>query len=746
MLFSENLNEFPETLPNVVNDAIQDIGRYFSRTDLKILSFTENCIAIPVTLTVELPPNGPVRGIDIRNHEPILILIWINEFPNLAPKVLSDRTDFPKEHLSHLYASPGDNPAALCLVRGNPNEWFAGVRIQDLLGVCEEWFFKAATGFLDTDGNEFDPLRPMGYSGNHIYNYEMVRDVAREAVEFVNGFPAACMFTLFFPYNGDVIFKTLRSVQFIEIEKTLELIATIDRNEIGDRHKALLSVLLWDPTDMTNDNYVIDFPSNYGELKLYFKKHNIDVDHVLRVFGSKNVLGSVVPIVHAIKRSKKLVGFDGEYEFVNFAMKVERENGKIKDNATVKLLSHIEPFSKNLAAKLTEEDRDSNTFFLGAGSLGSKIIMHDARSGKFSMGICDEDIFLQHNKVRHVLFDNKVGQNKALALLAELNDMFITDVSRSFKAYPSKIIDVDIKDLLTYDWLVDTTASLNVQNWLVQSKLIKRPTVARCELANYGKLGLLYIEGEQRNPRIDDLINLAYFRATTYPEIEDWRKADATRDISTLEIGLGCSSTTSVMADDTISIHAAVFSKLLYNEKNRKNIQEKGLIYLSSITDNTFPETSSRYELVEPFECFNCLAGSGWEIRFISGLSAKLLSLCNQFSPYETGGVLLGICNYKTKTIHVFDIIEEPRDSKSSCTGFSRGIDGLPEQVDVLKQITGETIGYVGEWHTHPMNLEQLSGRDKDTISELGEINRKVPIPTFAIIVTPKKILPFVYE
>lgn len=60
--------------------------------------------------------------------------------------------------------------------------------------------------------------------------------------------------------------------------------------------------------------------------------------------------------------------------------------------------------------------------------------------------------------------------------------------------------------------------------------------------------------------------------------------------------------------------------------------------------------------------------------------------------------------------------------------------------------MTGRVIGYVGEWHTHPMNLESLSGRDEETIKELREINRKTPIPTCAIIVTPKKILPFVFE
>ena len=59
---------------------------------------------------------------------------------------------------------------------------------------------------------------------------------------------------------------------------------------------------------------------------------------------------------------------------------------------------------------------------------------------------------------------------------------------------------------------------------------------------------------------------------------------------------------------------------------------------------------------------------------------------------------------------------------------------------------TGEVIGYIGEWHTHPMNLETLSGTDLNTIELLKEINKKTPIPTCAIIITQTKILPFIYE
>jgi integrative and conjugative element protein (TIGR02256 family) len=128
----------------------------------------------------------------------------------------------------------------------------------------------------------------------------------------------------------------------------------------------------------------------------------------------------------------------------------------------------------------------------------------------------------------------------------------------------------------------------------------------------------------------------------------------------------------------------------------------------------------------------------------MNGMTDHFLMFCRSKN-VETGGILIGIANYKSKVIHVFDIVSEPRGSKGTCVGFTRGIDGLPEQVNEIKRQTGQIIGYVGEWHTHPMNLEWLSSTDHDTIKKLQKINRRVPIPTLALIVTNVKVLPYVF-
>jgi hypothetical protein len=98
------------------------------------------------------------------------------KYPERAPTIMSDRKNFPKNRLPHLYYSAEGKPAVLCLVRDNLNEWFSTVTMTDFLFVGSQWFYKAATGKLLNDNNEFDPVR-MNYTfGKHVYKYDTFKD------------------------------------------------------------------------------------------------------------------------------------------------------------------------------------------------------------------------------------------------------------------------------------------------------------------------------------------------------------------------------------------------------------------------------------------------------------------------------------------------------------------------------------------------------------------------------------------
>ena len=395
---------------------------------------------------------------------------------------------------------------------------------------------------------------------------------------------------------------------------------------------------------------------------------------------------------------------------------------------------------------MSSNNNQEKTVFIGAGALGSKLLFHYARGGNFNLKAIDNDIFSPHNIVRHDLFMESSGKNKAKAVIEKIKS-FLDDDS-TLEYYNGSVFYHDRTELEGYNWLIDTSASLNVQNWLVNSGINIIPNRARAEIAHKGNLGLLYIEGENQNPRIDDLVNYVYFLGINNEIVSEWlveeNKKKEGNDYDIVDIGIGCNSPTVIMANDCMSFHASIFSKILNHESKRNTIKEKGFLNISYISESGF-EVNSKSYLVSPFDIFKCKNNSGWEIRIVPSVIGKMKLMAKKYKRNETGGIFIGICNYKTKVIQVFDTIMAPPDSKCSPVYFYRGIENLPEQVEYIKEITGGMIGYIGEWHTHPMGLDSLSSVDKAAVEELKPLNDKYPIPTFISILSKDNFLPFVF-
>jgi hypothetical protein len=750
MAYSDNFPPHEGPLSPEVTTAITAIKSYFGMEDVRVLRFDDSYILILVTFHVAIPPNGTIGGIDIREHEPCMIKIPIAAFPNESPMVISDREDFPRRDLGHLYVSASEAlPGAFCLVRNDAHEWFANTTIIGLLVTVEQWLFKAAIGRLNEDGDEFDPTRLDSYSGYHVYKYNTVLEIVTANHRLVPAHPFSVMMACGFTSDDQITYKSISNVAFIQLPKTIELINKINEDiKEEEVAKLLLSIVVWSDNDAPDPEYCTTLPRIYGELRAYFQSRGIDIDAILKAYSAAGLhLLNAIPIIHAIRRPKKMIGYNGNLEFINFLVNATTGNrGRFADDLIVKNQSHTEPFSKELATELSGDDRSVPTLYVGAGSLGSKLITHEIRCGNLQIGIADQDEIMQHNLVRHELFNESIGRNKAHALVRKAKNFFTLDKIDAFKAFPYRIHHIKEEDLHSYSRIVDSTASLAVQNWLTKKQFENPPVMMRAELVHQGKLGLAYIEGKDRNPRIDDLINLTYYRAIGNPVIARWRIYDSSAELMNLNVGLGCSSPTTVMSDDTISFHASIFSRLLQNYSVGQGNKNNGLLFRSILQSNDLPVISSQSEMIPPFEAYQCCEDSGWEIRFVNGCTQNFLTLCKKRGKVETGGILIGMCNYNTKTIHVFDIIKEPQDSKGTCVGFIRGTKGMPALVNQIKEKSGQMVGYIGEWHTHPMDLEGLSGTDRNTIKDLQVVNRRVPIPTLAIIVTTRKVMPFVFE
>lgn len=754
MLFSDSLTPFEGELPAAVSIAISEIEEYFEAKKLKVFSWHSGTIVVAASFNVSLPSRGSINNF-IRAEEPILVRISLKNYPEQAPAILSDRKDFPKNNLPHLYYTPEGEPAVLCLVRDSLNQWFATVTMADFLLVGSQWFYKAAIGKLLDDNDEFDPVRlEKNTAGKHIYKYTMLSQIVENDERLLPKFPMALMLSCLYKKkeSDNFTFKSITAVPLLGLSDIKETTKKALRGIYSANDSAnvlpLSSLLVWDPNVTVENQYSTNLPTNYGQLKQYLSFRGINIADMLKgVDKGKALLSRIVPVIHAVRRPKKLIGYPEKYEFFTYVLYVP-EGGlqSMTDDAEISILSHTEPFSSELAQTLSNEKRIQSSLYVGVGSLGSKILLHDARTGKNKIGAVDNDKFEQHNLARHSLFSRNIGDNKAEAIIDEIKEFYELETTVDLVAFPKYVSELSEDEIREYDNIIDTTASQQVMQHFAMRNLPDTLRYSRCELVDDGQIGLLYKEGAQRNPRIDDLFYTACYLSNEDDDLHIWRRNDADREPTVLNIGLGCNSITTVMADDLISFHASAFSQLLANE-NELLKENSGLLYLNICRRSSgFPAISNKYFRIDAFEVLECQAKSGWQLRLFPGTTRKLLRQCKKFGSKETGGILIGVANYKTKVIYVFDIVPEPGDSHGTPVAFTRGIRGLPELVDQIKYNTGEIIGYIGEWHTHPMNLEKLSGQDIKTIGQLQAINKKTPIPTCAVIVTPSKVIPFVYE
>lgn len=753
-LYSSTLEAFDGNIENpALQDSLDAIFGRFPEMEPKLVKWSDSRIGLKLAVPVELPPHGNHASLDIQSTEPVTIVFNLEHYPEVPPIVFTDRMDFPKDNLAHLYISNNSKPPAFCLVKGSIKDWYSNKRSVDLVIRISNWLRDAATGELSENGDQFDPLRLEGYSGTMVYDYDMLYQAVRSRAGFLDSNLAILVFER--KENSSYILKTFFTAENFEAEYQLLKEAFQKEEQKLPTPHYHLGYLIAAEGEQTYAEYNIEKPQTLSALEVYCAKFGVNLQP-LKAFVSKNDFSHFrgIPLIVAIKRPKKVIGFNGDIEFANFTMIVssdEKKEGTLDGNLPVSLNAHNQPLTRQKAKLISGNDAcfDGVNFVFGLGALGSKIIMHLCRSGYTDFVLHDPDTISPHNLVRHAATAADIGKSKVMAIKESVDQIFSTETSLTYARKVSSDPRLKSKFLNLGNWIFDFTASEQFFNTLVNADNIVDPKVVRGTISDFGNLGILLIEGKNRKVRIDDMINTLYHRSGSSEWIKQWlqRELEANDNSNLLvNVGVGCNSETTILADDKVSIHAAYFTGILKRE-SRKQVFEGGRIYLNRIVEDDEYQVMSEVITVEEFEVFQASNDRSWQVRYAGKILPRMKELMVSASPFETGGVFIGSINYKTKTIHVLDLIDAPDDSDANEVCFHRGINGLPERVDDANISSGNQLGYVGEWHSHPNGPDMMSLKDTNTVrrfkSELSELT--TPLPVFLTIITPNQILPYVF-
>ncbi|WP_431241489.1 hypothetical protein ACQ9BO_15570 [Flavobacterium sp. P21] len=387
-----------------------------------------------------------------------------------------------------------------------------------------------------------------------------------------------------------------------------------------------LPVLFFSAESDNDDRYITRLPSNLKELTEWASYRKINLKIVLEDFISSPLKkNSIIPIVFAIKRPRKVINHLSDLEFISFFIfpTLAGDKYEFQENSIVENASLIQKNSLALAARLSGYPADveyNDMHYIGLGAVGSKIALHFAKSGILPKSLIDPDISLPHNNIRNGLI-NLFGL-KIDKLESDIKLMYHDDpITHNITKFPETILNVleNNKNLLSNNSsiIIDSTASFGVENLLVKKLNPASARYARVELTEKGDIGFLRIDGASKNPRMDDLMMEVYSQALNDQKLSEWlieNKESRTQhsDMDEIYLGLNCSSDTLIMPDDKVSLHGAAASVGLRSVLHNKI--ENGLIQITHLTDKIGLQTNRKIYEIQPVLAVQCNNQPQWRL------------------------------------------------------------------------------------------------------------------------------------
>jgi hypothetical protein len=531
----------------------------------------------------------------------------------------------------------------------------------------------------------------------------------------------------------------------------------------GRFQRRLFGVLVWGPESQRCNDHFGEIPTTLGAFFDWADAYQLPVRAALDAYLKEDLhLFGGIPLTLAIRRPMTVLGATTDIELINFVVHASGDHwpkdGSWDLAAEVSISDHRTPLSPEFARYLSSLDKSAETgriLLFGAGALGSKVAMHLGRSGQVNLRMIDQANFAPHNVVRHTLGGESVGASKAegvanaiVKLYAGMDDLPVKGEIAS--ALPFLVGD-KLSELSDCQHVIDATASPVVFNALSNASIPTMTRVSRVEIADRGEIGILSVEGEARNPRLDDLQVLLYDSAIDDQLLSKWLTGvQARRDnqigsgLEEIQIGLSCSSATMRIADEVVSYHAAAMTRRLRGYLTPTISLSAGALFKSFISDDGDARAETLH--VKPFAIVTARNNSAWQIRFASAVSDEMFSALKRASPSETGGLLVGLINKKRRIVYVTRLLRAPRDSTGTPAAFVRGVFNLPQAIRDIETRSGGLLGYIGEWHTHPEGGADLSPVDEIAVANLRSVLDPVDIPTLVSIVTPDGIHPHLLE
>lgn len=647
----------------------------------------EACEILVFEFDIELPQTVTV---DIHEHERIAIEISVD--PNLPPRICALRKNFPDT--LHQNLTYPEAPKELCLFEAAYLDIRERLTPIHLLQRIANWLARAAIAGLHQPDQPLEPLL-----------------LSQERIIFdVDVFQASDTQSIYIVYplsNTPLILRAFRRGQ--------------NSPPVPPSEQYLLLPVAAPPW---NARLIHHYPRNFGELSKLFEIIELDLYQTVRAFINKlyntsrlndlqhhklilllelpkqsaNNSATQLPEFWAFLMSQSIQQIAihlGTMAFLEGRLRPLIGASANNTLATIPIVALRPTFSLTPQyARILSGLSEANLDFvaIGAGALGSQIILNLGRQGFGSWTIVDNDRLLPHNFTRHGLTCwIHEGQNKAVAVSVELNNLLNDEgVALAFdgdilyhKENPDNLTDKLRASVL----ILDFSASRAV------TRFIARLGYTAPRLCSFfgagGRYCALLYEGHNRTVRIDDL-EMQF--ATAIAENNQFAKFYG--KANTVRYAASCRDESTQLPQETVAIHAAAVASFIKTVSSTTEPQ----ILMWEWSETAFSLTCHRL----PVSDVRITQSHGWTIRASLHALELMQTYRHERLPNETGGVLLGRIDLTDQIIYIASVLPSPPDSDEWPTSYRRGTDGLHKIIEDIAERTGHDLDYLGEWHSHP--------------------------------------------
>jgi integrative and conjugative element protein (TIGR02256 family) len=651
-----------------------------------------------VDITVE-PQLAQDRAVAIRDIEPVRLLFWaVDDHP---PTVLSRREDFPLD-LVHTNFEGGVNGRCLCIWEENWHDLGRGLTPQALIERIRNWFTRTAAGLLHEAGQPLEPMIP----------------TAADTLIIPAGPP---------PTTWHVVDISKRG-------ESWTVVVDSQAAEAGKEHLQFPIFALELPPQV--HGAMKSRPYTFDALRQLVEPMEINLGQVfgdwlikpdqLQLNQRRPLLIVTVPKQRQINGPVEVwetwafwatatLGELGEAFGRTFSGESQRSSLRITAVPPAQLPDIglmgwrvVQRLDRAAARRFAGNPAFADRILVGvgAGAIGSNVIVGTTRAGIGTWTVIDDDTVLPHNTVRQAQTNRLIGGSKALTARL-LADLVLAEGGNSHIEAnilePGEAADEIGTAVAAADLVVDFSASPSVLAKLADDDTSRR--TASCFFNPAGSDLIVLAEDAGRELRLDE-IEAQYFLAAAADPRLGGHLASARVDF--IRYANACQDLSRPLPPWQVQTLCGIASGRLL-----KLLEEPEAAACAWRLD---VETAAVEAVALPLAKVHRCQFEGWRVTLTVEVVRQMQALRQTAAPNETGGVLIGSFDVPRGVVHIVAALPAPADSQQAPTYFVRGARELTVAIDAISRCSVGTLGYVGEWHSHPDGAAARPSRDDEAV------------------------------